>query len=156
MDLIVLPNDEHQTGLHEDSPVADDASNGYSSSENSVIVMCREASPRLQSAIEFSAPCSDGSNGFEYQTLQPARGRNNRAERTVVPQEVGAGTTEHNASLERHAVTIQTQPNTAWRMASTQLERGSILLILFLTYLSYDEKINSNNIKWLSVHKAMP
>jgi hypothetical protein len=132
MDLMLLPNDEHQSGLHEASPVAGDASNGCPSTENSVIVMRLEASPRLQSATEFSAPCRDGSNGFEYQTLQPTGCRNDRAERTVVPQEIGAGTTEHNASLERHVVTIQTQPNTAWRMASTQLERGSILLIIFL------------------------
>jgi hypothetical protein len=133
MALIVLPNDEHQSGLHEASPVVGDANNGSPSSDNSPIAMRREASPRLQSAIEFSAPCSDGSNGYRYQTVQPIRGRHDTAERIVVPQEVRAGTTEHNASLERHVVTIQTLPNTAWRMASTQLERGSILLTIFLT-----------------------
>jgi hypothetical protein len=133
MDLIVLANDEHQSGLHQASPVAGDVSNGSPSSDNSVIVMRREASPRVQSAIEFSAPCSDASNGYEYQTLEPIRGRNDRAERIVVPQEVRAGRTEHNAYLERHVVTIQTLPNTTWRMASTQLERGSNLLNIFLT-----------------------
>lgn len=133
MALMVLPNDEHQSGLHEASSVVGDASNGSPSSDNSSIAMRPEASPRLQSAIEFSAPCSDGSNGYQFQTVQPIRGRHDTAERTVVPEEVRAGTTEHNASLERHVVTIQTLPNTAWRMASTQLERGSILLTIFVT-----------------------
>jgi hypothetical protein len=95
MDLMVLPNDEHQSDLHEASLVSVDASNGCPSSDNSVIVMRREASPGLQSAIEFPAPRSDGSNDFEYQTLQPTRCINVGAERTVVPQEVRAGTTEH-------------------------------------------------------------
>jgi hypothetical protein len=134
MALVVLSNDEHQSGLHEASPVVGDASDGSSpSSDHSVIVMRRGASPCLQSAIEFSTPCSNGSNGFDFQTLQPTRGRYDTAERTVVPQEVRAGTTEHNASLERHVVPIQTLPNTAWRMASTQLERGSIILTTCLT-----------------------
>jgi hypothetical protein len=128
MALIVLPNDEHQSDLHEASPVVGDVNDGSSSSDHSVIVMRREVSPCLQSAVEFSAPCSEGSNGFEYQTLQPTRGRYETAERTVVPQEVRAGTTEHSASLERHVLTIQTLPNTAWRMASNQLERGAAIL----------------------------
>ncbi|XP_023718187.1 uncharacterized protein LOC111870282 [Cryptotermes secundus] len=123
MSLIVLPNDEHQSGLQEASPLAGDASDRSPSSDNGAIAMRREASPRLQTAIEFSASCSDGSNSYQYQTVQPIRGRHDTAERTVVPQEVRAGTTEQNASLERHVVTIQTLPNTAWRMASTQLER---------------------------------
>jgi hypothetical protein len=73
MDLMVLPNDEHQSSLHEASPVAGDANNGHPSTENGVIVMRHKASPRLQSAIEFCAPCDEGSNGFEYQNLHPTK-----------------------------------------------------------------------------------
>jgi hypothetical protein len=130
MALVVLSNDEHQSGHHEASPVVGGASNASPSSDYGVIVKRRGASACLQSATEFSAPCSDGSNGFDFQALQPKRRRYDTAERTLVPQEVRAGTTEHNASLERHVVTIQTLPNTAWRMASTQLERGSIVTFI--------------------------
>lgn len=129
MDVVGLPGDDQQSGLQGVAPdAAGDASyESPSSSDSSVILMRREASPSIQSSIEFSAPCSDASNGYEFQTLQPIRGRNDGAERIIVPQEVRAGTTERNASLERHLVTIQTLPNTAWRMASTQLERGYVL-----------------------------
>jgi hypothetical protein len=126
MDAVAFPGNERQSGLHEVTPDAagDTSEESPSSSDSSVIVMRREASPRLQSAVEFSAPCSDASNGYDFQTLQPIRGRNDGAERIIVPQPLRAGTTEHNAPLERHLVTIQTLPNTAWRMASTQIERG--------------------------------
>jgi hypothetical protein len=43
---------------------------------------------------------------------------------------VRAGMTERNASLERHLVTIQTLPNTAWRVAPTPNERGLSLLTI--------------------------
>jgi hypothetical protein len=132
MDVVGLSGDDHQSSdLGAASDVPDDASNEPPSVESSVIVMCHEASHRRQSAVEFSASCSDANNGYEFQTLQPVRGRDGRTERIIVPQEVRAGMTEHNASLERHLVTIQTLPNTAWRMASTQLERGLILLTIF-------------------------
>lgn len=135
MDVIGLPAGEQRSGLQGVAP--DDAREASdespSSTDSSVTAMRREASPRLQSAIEFSARCSDASNGYEFQTLQPIRERNVGAERIIVPQEVRAGTTERNASLERHLVTIQTLPNTAWRMATTQLERGYVLLILAST-----------------------
>lgn len=125
MDVVGLSVDDHQSsdlGAASDAP--DDASNEMPSIDSSVIVMRREASPRRQSTIGFSASCGDANNGYEFHTLQPVRGKDGRAERIIVRQEVRAGMTEHNASLERHLVTIQTLPNTAWRMASTQLERG--------------------------------
>ena len=132
MDVVGLSGDDHQSsdpGAASDAP--DDTSDESPSVDSSVIVMRRDASPRRQSALEFSASCSDSNNGYEFQTLQPVRGKDGRAERIIVPQEVRAGMTERNASLERHLVAIQTLPNTAWRMASTQIERGLNLLTIF-------------------------
>ncbi|XP_021921726.1 uncharacterized protein LOC110830763 isoform X1 [Zootermopsis nevadensis] len=125
MDVIGLSGDDHQSSLQEIAAdaVGDASNESPPSADSSVFVMRREASTRLQAAIEFSASCSDARNGYEFQPLQAVRGRNDGAERIIVPQEVRAVTTERNASLESHLVTIQTLPNTAWRMASTQLER---------------------------------
>jgi hypothetical protein len=138
MDLVALPADERQPGLQ---GVTSDTGTESPSPDGGVIVMRREASPRLQPSIEFPAPCSGASSGYEFQTLQPIRSRNDGAEPIIVQQEVRAETTEHNASLERHLVTIQTLPNTAWRMASTQLERGSILLNVFMTWTLVEQKL---------------
>jgi len=128
MDVVGLSGDDHQSS---DPGAASDAPDDTSDESPSVIVMCHEASPRRQSVVEFSASCSDSNNGYEFQTLQPIRGKDGRAERIIVPQEVRAGMTERSASLERHLVTIQTLPNTAWRMAPAQNERGLILQTIF-------------------------
>ncbi|XP_069682966.1 myogenin [Periplaneta americana] len=113
-------DEERQPGH---SGAVTDASVESPSSGSDVIAARRESSSPLQSTIDFSASCSDASNGYEFQTLQPITDNNDRAEPIIVPPEVRAGMTEQNAALERHLVTIQTLPNTAWRMASTQLER---------------------------------
>jgi hypothetical protein len=127
MDVVGLSGDDHQSS---DPGAGSDAPDDTSDESPSVIVMCHEASPRRQSVLEFSASCSDSNNGYEFQTLQPIRGKDGIAERIIVPQGVRAGMTERNASLERQLVTIQTLPNTAWRVAPTQNERGVILLTI--------------------------
>ena len=85
MDVVGLSVDDHQSsdlGAASDAP--DDASNEMPSIDSSVIVMRREASPRRQSTIGFSASCGDANNGYEFHTLQPVRGKDGRAERIIV------------------------------------------------------------------------
>lgn len=146
-----MSGDGHQSSLQEIAAdaVGDASNESPPSADSSVFVMRREASTRLQAAIEFSASCSDARNGYEFQPLQAVRGRNDGAERIIVPQEVRAVTTERNASLESHLVTIQTLPNTAWRMASTQLERGCVLLKLVLTggKMGYFSKVMAKSLR---------
>ena len=143
MDVVGLSGDDHQSS---DPGAASDAPDDTSDESPSVIVMCHEASPRRQSVLEFSASCNDSNNGYEFQTLQPIRGKDGRAEQIIVPQEVRAGMTEHNASLERHLVTIQTLPNTAWRMAPAQNERGLILQTIFWHEVT-TKKTDASNIQ---------
>ncbi|KAJ9579116.1 hypothetical protein L9F63_024778, partial [Diploptera punctata] len=92
------------------------------SSDSSVICLRRQSTtPPHQSTFEFSASCSDASNGLENH--QSIREKTEGIETMIVPPEMCAGTSEQNNALERHLVTIQTLPNAAWRMSSNQLER---------------------------------
>jgi hypothetical protein len=141
MDVVGLSGDDHQSS---DPGAASDAPEDTSDESPSVIVMCHEASPRRQSVVEFSASCSDSNNGYEFHALQPIRGKDGRTEQIIVPQAVRAGMTERNASLERHLVTIQTLPNTAWRMAPAQNERGLILQTIFWHDVTTKKNYSSN------------